>query len=70
MWKLLMSEHGFMLPVARERVEAEKPVPQLDTFWGGWSQWRNRMVWVLDRGEACYRDCVMLRPSVCFSAQS
>ena len=27
----------------RERVEAEKFVPQLDTFWGGWSQWRNQM---------------------------
>jgi hypothetical protein len=38
-----MSEHGFTLPVTRERVEAEKFVPQLDTFWGGWSQWRNRM---------------------------
>jgi hypothetical protein len=29
---LLTSEHGFMLLVTRERVEAEKPVPQLGTF--------------------------------------
>ena len=70
MRKVLMYEHGFMLPVARERVEAENFVPQLDTFWGGWSQWRNRMAWVLDRGEARYRGCVNLWPSVCFSAQS
>jgi hypothetical protein len=26
-----------------KKVEAEKPVPQLGTFWGGWSQWRNRL---------------------------
>jgi hypothetical protein len=26
-----------------KRVEAEKPVPQLGIFWGGWSQWRNRL---------------------------
>ena len=43
MRRLLTSEHGFMLPVTRERVEAEKPVPQLGTFWDGWSQWRNRL---------------------------
>ena len=41
--RLLTSEHGFMLPVTKETVEAEKPVPQLGTFWGGWSQWRNRL---------------------------
>jgi hypothetical protein len=27
----------------QERVEAEKPVPHVGTFWGGWSQWRNRL---------------------------
>jgi hypothetical protein len=31
--RLLTSEHSFMLPVTRERVEAEKLVPQLGTFW-------------------------------------
>ena len=25
------------------KVEALKPVPQLGTFWGEWSQWRNRL---------------------------
>jgi hypothetical protein len=40
---LLTSEHGFMLSATRERVEAEKPVLHLGTFWGGWSQWRNRL---------------------------
>jgi hypothetical protein len=40
---LLTSEYAFMLRVTRERVEAEKPVLQLGTFWGEWSQWRNRL---------------------------
>jgi hypothetical protein len=31
--RLLTSEHGFTLPVTRERVEALKPVAQLGTFW-------------------------------------
>jgi hypothetical protein len=43
MRRLLTSEHCFMLPVTREKVEAEKPVPQLGTFRSGWSQWRNRL---------------------------
>jgi hypothetical protein len=43
MRRLLTSEHRFVLPVTRERVEAEKPVLQLGTFWDGWSQWRNRL---------------------------
>jgi hypothetical protein len=66
---LLMSEseHGFMLPVTREGRGREAP-PAVGHLLGGWSQWRNRMAWVLDRGEACYRGCVKLRLSVCFSA--
>jgi hypothetical protein len=26
-----------------KEVEAEKPVPHVGTYWGGWSQWRNRL---------------------------
>jgi hypothetical protein len=26
-----------------KRVEAEKPVSYVGTFWGEWSQWRNRL---------------------------
>ena len=33
MRRLLTSEHAFMLPVTRERVEALKSVAQLGTFW-------------------------------------
>jgi hypothetical protein len=43
MRRLRTSEHGFTLLVTREKVEAKKPVPQLGTFWGEWSQWRNRL---------------------------
>jgi len=45
MRRLQTSGPRFMLPVARERntVEALKPVPHVGTFWGGWSQWRNRL---------------------------
>ena len=36
--------HGNTLPVARlKKVEAEKPVLYVGTFWGEWSQWRNRL---------------------------
>jgi hypothetical protein len=38
------SDRDFMLPVTREkRVEAKKLVPHVGTFWGEWSQWRNRL---------------------------
>jgi hypothetical protein len=26
-----------------KEVEAEKSVPHVGTYWGGWSQWRNRL---------------------------
>jgi hypothetical protein len=26
-----------------KEVEAEKLVPHVGTYWGGWSQWRNRL---------------------------
>jgi len=26
-----------------KKVEAEKPVLHVGTYWGGWSQWRNRL---------------------------
>ena len=36
-----------------KEVEASKPVPNMGTFRGGWSQWRNRLPH-RDKGVACY----------------
>jgi len=36
-----------------KKVEAEKPVPHVGTFWGEWSQWSNRLPQAWRGGSSC-----------------